>query len=161
MQLSTREYTLIGLLVGLVVLIALYYGLKGGGGNLSSLEARVNSQENVMRQVEALLAEKTKLGKVQTGGRKLRQPLLGYVETLGVRANVKDRMQLNALQQSSTKGYQAVELKVDAMNLDEMVNLLYILESANPEVVIDQFEIGQAFQNKELLRFSSRILARQ
>ena len=91
----------------------------------------------------------------------LSQPLIGYVETLTERIQLKDKVQLNVMPGQISGGFQGVELKVDEISLDEMSHLIFTLEKAIPPLVIDQLEMSPAFREKDLLRMTLRILARK
>ena len=160
MVLSQREKILVALLSALLVITVLYFTVRAFRGNEQSLLERIARQEQVLAQVKALQDQRTRQG-VLPQVAALPQPLIGYVETLAERIQLKGRVQLNILQGQVNGGFQGVELKVDDLSLDEFTNLIFTLENASPPVVIDQLELSPAFREKDLLRLTLRILARK
>lgn len=158
MVLSTREKVLIAAAVVAVLLGGLYFAARGVRAYETGLRQRIERQENVLRQARALRTELERL-QGRAGGPTLNRPLIGYLERLAQRAQLGDRIQLNAVPQQVTAGLQGVEVKVDNLTLDELVDLLYIVENAEPKVVIDQMELSPAFREKDLLRLTMRVLA--
>jgi hypothetical protein len=51
-----------------------------------------------------------------------------------------------------------MEIKAEQLTLDEIVRLVYTVESPDVPVLIEQFEVGPSFRDKELLRVSIRVL---
>jgi hypothetical protein len=158
MVLTNRERGLIALLVVALLATGVYFALRAMQAYESQLSRRIAGQEIQVNQVSALRQELQRL-QAQPQGAVLTGPLIGYVEGLADRIQLKDRIQLNAVPAQTLQDAQGVELKVDKLTLDEMVNLLYVLENAEPAVVIDQLELGPSFSSKDLLRLSMRVLA--
>jgi len=162
MVLSTREKLLIGLLVALLVALGVFLGVRGATGRLAELRSRVTVQEAMLQRAAALTSELRRLQQPEPTRRGPRtRSLIGYVEQLADKAGVRDRVQLNLIAQDSRSGLQGLDIKVERLSLDEMVHLLYSLEDADYRLVIDQLEVGPSFRDKELLRLSMRVLARE
>ncbi len=162
MVLSTREKLLIGVLVALLLALGLWFGLRGLSGHLEDLQSRVRVQEALLQRATTMNAE---LARMQQPAAVHRSPrarsLIGYVEQLADRVGVRDRIQLNLLPPDSRSGLQGLDVKVERLSLDEMVNLMYTMEDADYRLVIDQLELSPSFRDKDLLRLSMRVLARE
>jgi len=162
MVLSTREKLLIGLLVALLLGLGLFLGVRSVTGRLAELRSRLVVQEAMLQKAAALTAELQRLQQPEPARRTPRtRSLIGYVEQLADRAGVRDRVQLNLIAQESRSGLQGLDIKVERLSLDEMVHFLYSLEDADYRLVIDQLELSPSFRDKDLLRLSLRVLARQ
>jgi len=135
-----------------------YFAVKGLTGKEADLRRRIALQEEVLKQAQALIDEKNRLN-AQPVQKKLTQPLMGYIESLAEKHALTSRLQMNMLPEKAVSGLQGVEVKVNDLTLDEMVNLVHTLESADPMLVIDQLELAAAFRDKDLLRLTMRVLA--
>ncbi|HKI98341.1 MAG TPA: type II secretion system protein GspM [bacterium] len=162
MVLSDREKLLIGLLVALLVAMGLFFGVKGLRGRIADLRSRVEVREALLQKAAAVTGELRHLQQAATRQRPVRnRSLISYVEQLADGVGLRDRIQLNALPQDTNAGLQGVDVKVERLTLDEMVNLLYTLENADYRLIIAQFDLSPSFRDKDLLRLSMRVLARQ
>ena len=159
--LSNREKALIAALVGLLLVLGLYFVGKGLRGHLQDLESRVRAQEAMLQRAAALTTELQRL-QSPLGNRPLRQqrPLISYVEELADRVGVRDRIQLNLIPTDARSGVQGLDIKLERLSLDELVQFLYTLENADQRLVIDQLDLSPSFRDKDLLRLSMRVLAR-
>lgn len=162
MVLSTREKALIGVLVALLVGLGVYMGVGGVREHLRQLENGVAVRESMLTKATALVGEVERMQKVAAPRRAARSgSLIATVEQMADRIGVKDRIQLNLIPRESSTGLQALDIKVAQLTLDEMVNFLYTLEDSDERLVIDQFELSPSFRNKDRLRLSMRVLARE
>jgi hypothetical protein len=84
---------------------------------------------------------------------------LGLLEGMAKQAGLGDRLQLNLMPQDRAKNLEAVEVKLDALNLDEIVGFVHAIESARPPLIVDQFEVTPSFRARELLRVTMRVIA--
>jgi Type II secretion system (T2SS), protein M len=160
--LSTREKLLIALLAGLLVLLGLWFGIQGLHGHVTELRSRVAGREALLAKAAALTAELQRMQKPAVRRQPVRtRSLISYVEQLADGLGLRDRIQLNALPQDTTSNLQGVNVKIERMTLDELVNLLYSMENADDRLIIDQFDLSPSFRDKDLLRLSMRVLARQ
>jgi len=161
MVLSTREKLLIVVLVALLLALGLWFGLRGLTGHLADLQGRVRVQEALLQRATTMNAELTRMQQPAAARRSPRaRSLIGYVEQLADRVGVRERIQLNLLPPDPRAGLQGLDVKVERLSLDEMVNLLYTMEDAEYRLVIDQLELSPSFRDKDLLRLSMRVLAR-
>jgi general secretion pathway protein M len=160
--LSTREKLLIASLVGLLLVLGLYLGISGLHGHLAELRSRVQVREALLQKAAALSGELQRMQQPEARRQPVRtRSLIGYVEQLADGVGLRDRIQLNAIPTDPSSGLQGVDVKVERITLDEMVNLLYSLENADDRLIIDQLDLSPSFRDKDLLRLSMRVLARQ
>ena len=147
-------------MVVLILITGGYYGV----GELKTYEREIEEQLEA-REVflgravflEEQIREQERLAPKATSRRR---PLIGFVEQLANRLQLKGRVQLNLIPQEKSTGMQGIELKVDNLSLDEMVELVYTLEDAKRPLIIDRFEVSPSFRTKKRLRLSMRILSR-
>ena len=160
MLLSAREKMLIALLGAALVAAGSFFAYRALRGYEERIEGRIQSEEAALRQVAVLREELARL-RAAPRVEPLRQPLLGYLERLAREAGLGDRLQLNLMPQDRAKDLEAVEVKLDALTLDEMVGIVHALENAQPPLFIDQFEVTPSFRSRELLRVTLRVLAQK
>ena len=158
MLLSAREKLLIALLGAVLAAAALFVALKMLRGYEHGLEEQIQSGEATLRQVAVLREEMARL-RAAPRVEPLRQPLLGYLERLAKQAGLGERLQLNLMPQDRGKNLEAVEVKLDALTLDEMIQFVHAVENAQPPLIIDQFEATPSFRSRELLRVTLRVIA--
>ena len=160
MLLSAREKFLISVMVVLFLFTGGYYGIGGLKNYEREIVERLEVREEYLRRavlLEEQIQEQQRLAPKTTSRRR---PLIGFVEQLARRLQLKGRVQLNLIPQKKSSGIQGIELKVDNLSLDEMVELVYTLEDAKRPLIIDRFEVSPSFRTKKRLRLSMRILSR-
>jgi hypothetical protein len=159
MVLSAREKLLIAFLLVFMIGMVLFYGVQGFRDMEEELQNRISTQESYLHRAMAIIGELEKLERLPQ--RRVRsRSLIGFVEQLANKINLKDRIQLNLIPKDNRSGLQGLNIKVDGLTLDEMVDLIYALESAEMPLMIQQFEMNPSFRNRDLLRLTLRVLAR-
>lgn len=139
--------------------MALFYGVRGFREMGEELQNRISTQESYLHRAKAIMEELEKLERLPK--RRVRsRSLIGFVEQLANKINLKDRIQLNLISKDNRSGLQGLNIKVDELTLDEMMDLIYALESAEMPLMIQQFEMKPSFRNRDLLRLTLRVLAR-
>lgn len=139
--------------------MALFYGVRGFREMGEELQNRISTQESYLHRAKAIMGELEKLERLPK--RRVRsRSLIGFVEQLANKINLKDRIQLNLIPKDNRSGLQGLNIKVDELTLDEMMGLIYALESAEMPLMIQQFELKPSFRNRDLLRLTLRVLAR-
>lgn len=160
MLLSPREKFLIAVMVALILITGGYYAVGGLRTHVRDIAAQLEAREDFLRRA-IILEEQIREQEILTPKATLRRrPLIGFVEQLANRIQLKSRVQLNLIPQRKSTGMQGIELKVDNLTLDEMVKLVYTLEDAKRTLIIDRFEVSPSFRTKKRLRISMRILSR-
>jgi len=160
MALSSREKLLLELLVLALAGAALFFVAKEINSYENQLRARIESAEGTLQQVRAAREE---LDKLQRAPRTpaLPQPLLAYLEQLAKRRGLSDRLQLNGVPQDRGKNLEAVEVKLDALALEELLGFVYDVESGNAALGIDLVELTPSFRSRDLIRLTMRVLAQR
>ena len=152
--LSDREKLLLGALGAVLLLVLAVWGLRSLGAYQRDLAAKLESDRDTLMQLRALDAETARTGAQRAVGRSL----AATMEDLLSRTGLRDRIQLNPVSQTGGGKLQAMEVKAEQLTLDEMVRLVYTMESPDVPIQIEQFEIGPSFRDKELLRLTVRVL---
>lgn len=160
MVLTEREKLLVGLLAAVLLLSGVFLGVRFINTREQGMVETLASRESVLRRAQALQAELA-LQPAKTSGGGGSRSLISYVEQLATRSQVKDRIQLNLLSAGTAGGGEGLDVKVDNLTLDELTNLVYVLENADYGLAIDQMEITPSFRDKDLLRVTMRVLARE
>lgn len=151
--LSPREKLLVALLAAGLVLAAGIGGFRALAGYQRNLAARLQADRDSLSELRTLDAEVAR-----SGGRPGTRTLASTLEDLLGRSGIRDRVQLNPVTQADAGKAQAMEIKAEQLTLDEMVRLVYMMESPDVPLVIDQLEVAPSFRDKELLRVSLRVL---
>ena len=160
MLLSTREKFLIAVMVVLFLITGGYYGVGGLETYERDIQAQLEVREVFSRRAVLLAEQIREQERLAPKATSRRRPLIGFVEQLTNRLQLKGRVQLNLIPQEKSTGMQGIQLKVDNLTLDEMVELVYTLEDAKRPLIIDRFEVSPSFRTKKRLRLSMRILSR-
>jgi hypothetical protein len=160
MVLSSREKSLLGLLALVLAGAALFFAAKAVNGYENQLRARIEAAEGALRQFRAAGEE---LEKLQRAPRTpaLQQPLLAYLEQLARKRGLSDRLQLNGVPQDRGKNLEAVEVKLDALVLEELLGFVYDVENGSAALGIDQVELTPSFRSRDLVRLTMRVLAQR
>jgi len=160
MVLSSREKLLLALLALVLAGAALLLAAKAINGYENQLRAQVESAEGALQQIRAAREE---LEKLQRRPRTpaLQQPLLAYLEQLAKKRGLSDRLQLNGVPQDRGKNLEAVEVKLDALALEELLGFVYDVETGNAALGIDQVELTPSFRSRDLIRLTMRVLAQR
>jgi hypothetical protein len=58
---------------------------------------------------------------------------------------------------NSADGRQSLVLKLDEVNLTELIHILYSVENASPVIAIKSIDINPAYKNKKRFRFSTAL----
>jgi hypothetical protein len=129
-------------------------------GYEEQIRSRVEAAGAALRQVRAAREE---IDKLQRAPRipALQQPLLAYLEQLAKRRGLSDRLQLNGVPQDRGKNLEAVEVKLDALALDELMGFVYDVENGEAALGIDQLEMTPSFRSRDLIRLTLRVLAQR
>ena len=152
--LSDREKWLIGALGAVLVIVISLWGLRSLGDYQHNLAEKLESDQDTLTQLRVLDADAARNG----GQRPVNRSLAATMEDLLSRTGLRDRIQLNPVSQTGGGKLQAMEVKAEQLTLDEMVRLVYSMESPDVPIQIEQFEIGPSFRDKELLRLTVRVL---
>lgn len=157
MKFSAREGALIGVLLLLLVVFGLIFGLRSYANWRENLERQIAQRQIVLQRLTALAQEQNLLN--NTAHRAPQPSLIGYLEARASQSQLQQRIRLNQLDLGQNAVYQAVEVLVDQLTLDETVFLIRAIEQADVPLAIEQLEISRSFRDTKLLRMSLRVLA--
>jgi len=158
MVLSRREKMLIAGLGALVALLMIYFVISQFRGYRENLE-RTITQHTAMLNKAKVLSSDLAVQKRNPATKAKIASLIGHIEKLAEKNALKERLQMNRVPLDKNKGVEGVDIKLDQLNLDQVVSFLYLLENSRPQLVIDQLEIDPSFREKNHLRISLRVLA--
>ena len=135
-ELNLREK----LLLGLLLLIGLAFGggyvQKQLAGQEALLQQQLDNRRQQLRQLQALASEWNQL-KNQPLAPVMEQPLSAFVEAVARDLKIQDNLQLNALS-NPPEGLDGVQVRLDKLNLDDALEVLYRLENNQPVLQIEQ-----------------------
>jgi hypothetical protein len=154
-NLSERERFLLLALTAVLLAAAALWGYRVLEAYQGGLTAQLDASRATLNELRTLDAA------VERPGGAARPParsLAATMEDLLSRTGMRDRIQLNPVTQTGTGRIQAMEVKAEQLTLDELVRLVYMMESPDVPVTIEQFEIGPSFRDKEMLRVTMRVL---
>lgn len=157
MELNRREKILLALAV--LILVPLFTFRFG----IIPLTQRQSNQGNEIAQLERSIKNIVLMGE---RARYLNSSSVSKDVSLSKRVDqtlkslrVKTKSQIT-VEDSPGKEEQRLILKVNDINLTELVNLIFKLENAMPVILIESIEISQSFQNKGLFRMSSALVGK-
>ena len=156
MVLSKREKRLVMGLSGLVALLLVYFVVGQFSGYRKELEQEIEKRNALLIKAR-VMAEELSVPRASGANVKI-SSLIGHIEELAGKIALKEQLQMNRVPTDKAKGVEVVDLKLDELNLDQVVSFLYLLENSKPPLVIDQFEINPSFRKKNNLRISVRVL---
>ena len=159
MVLSRRDKMLILGLGVFIALLLVYFIADQLGGYRAGIEKKIGQHTAMLNKVKVLAAELGSSREIQRNPGKIIS-LIGHIEQLADKNALKERLQLNRVPLDKSKGVEGVDIKLDQLNLDQIVSFLFLLENSKPQLVIDQLEIDPSFRQKDHLRLSLRVLAR-
>ena len=109
----------------------------------------IKSMENKIHQINQLGQE---LKHLELSRKNQTAPLSRRIDSLLRRHQLKTRS--STIVDNNAVGWQRLVLKLDEINLTELVQLTYEIEDSNPVIAISSIEINPAFQNKKRFRLS-------
>jgi len=156
MVLSKREKRLVAGLGALTALLLVYFVVSQFAGYRAELEKDIERRSALLLKAR-VMAEELSVP-ISSGANRKISSLIGHIEELAGKISLKEKLQMNRVPTDKSKGVEVVDLKLDELNLDQVVSFLYLLENSQPTLVIDQFEINPSFRKKNNLRISVRVL---
>ena len=163
---SDRKRTLLPMLAALVILAVIIAGGFISGGRyarvkrLSAIKLREHGEFLSLKR-EFLLKKNTIdpfLRKAYVSGEGL--STIAVVEEIGALVGVKEKITtLKPLPETSEMGFtiSGVELSIEGMNLNQMVNLLYLIENHKTLLVVKEFTLKSRFEDPDLLDVSLKL----
>jgi general secretion pathway protein M len=159
-NLSQRERWIL-LLGGVVVLITLFYlgVIAPYRSSLEMLEGRISARQRQVKEVQAMRQEFLLLQqRLQESEARLNKSqgfsLFSFVEGVAAQAASKENLVYMRPQPQSIQGEvreESVEIKLEKIQLDQMVRLLHAIESADAYLQVKNLRIRTRFDNRALL----------
>ena len=153
MDLSQREKTWI-IAALLIMLPLLFFRFV-----LSPLNDFSQGQQNAVSRMEEKIRQMDRFGQQLKHMERTRQDqsvsLSKRVDRLLKRQQLKARSR--TIVDSSPDGRQRLVLKLEEVNLTELIKILYAIENATPVIAIKNIDINPAYKNKKRFRVSAAI----
>ena len=143
------SFVIVFLLSGNIVLKK-YRGLE------KSILAKKKEMLNFVQLKEEYLREKDKFDYAERRAlspRGMESPIT-ILEEIGIRAGIKEKIiMLKPLEEEMEKGYleRGVNVKIDGIDLNQLINFLYIIENNKALLLINGFSMKSRFDNPNLL----------
>jgi general secretion pathway protein M len=147
---------------GLVVLVTIIYlGIISPYLNaLNLLDTRIIARQRQVKEVQALRQEYLQLQR-QTAEAEQRMAkagagfsLFAFVEAVTVQVATKENLVYMRPQQPSAQGEfseESVEIKLEKIRIDQLVRLLYSVESADAYLQVKSLRVRTRFDNRSML----------
>ena len=158
MNLSTREKRLLLLMVVVLSATVIFFGLQQVVDYQASVERRITQRTRQLDQAITLAAQLQLLSRTKARTTR-RRSLIGHLEQLSSRVALRDRIQLNPQATSSSSNFEAVDIRLDDLTLDELIRFTFVVEDSRPALVVDRLDVSPAFRSNKLLRVTMRVLA--
>ena len=143
------SFVIVFLLSGNIVLKK-YRGLE------KSILTKKKEMLNFVQLKEEYLREKDKFDYAERRAlspRGMESPIT-ILEEIGIRAGIKEKIiMLKPLEEEMEKGYleRGVNVKIDGIDLNQLINFLYIIENNKALLLINGFSMKSRFDNPNLL----------
>ncbi len=155
-SLSRRERLLLWMLGGVLLLLLGYFTVGGWVQRATLLEGDLEQQHFNLRRARQL-----KLEQEQLGVRKIEQQelnLVEHLEALSEQLGLRDQVNLQEVFQGGAEAARSVELRVDGLALDQVVHIIYLIESSSVSMAIRLAEVSRVFDRKDLLRLRLQVV---
>ena len=143
------SFVIVFLLSGNIVLKK-YRGLE------KSILAKKKEMLNFVQLKEEYLREKDKFDYAERRALSPRgmESTIIILEEIGIRAGIKEKIiMLKPLEEEMEKGYleRGVNVKIDGIDLNQLINFLYIIKNNKALLLINGFSMKSRFDNPNLL----------
>ena len=135
-ELTLREQLLLGLLLLIGLASGGVYVQKQLAGQEALLQQQLDNRQQQLRQLQILAREWNQL-KNRPLAPVMEQPLSAFVEAVARDLKIQDNLQLNVLS-NPPEGLDGVQVRLDKLNLDDALEVLYRLENNQPVLQIEQ-----------------------
>lgn len=159
-QLSVRERVVLGAGGTILLAVLLWLGVVTPWRNaLARLDARIASRQQQVREVEALHSDLRRLqqqlteaeGRLAKGGS---FSLFSFIETAVGQVATRENLVYMRPQPASTEGgvrTETVEIRLEKIRLDQLVRLLYAVDSAEALLSVTDLKLRTRFDNRAQL----------
>lgn len=135
-ELTLREQLLLGLLLLAALAFGGVYLQKQWTAQEALLVQQLEDQQQQLRQLESLARQWQEL-QMQPLAPTMKEPLSAFVEGVARELKIQDNLQLNALS-TAPEGMEGVQVRLDKLNLDQALEVLYRLENHQPVLRLEQ-----------------------
>ena len=161
-KLNRREKYIIygaGCLLGLLIIVQLVITpfFENTNQMQRSLQTKKAELEE-MRRLQAeykTLKEKLQLSQISIGKREKGFTLFSFMDQLAGQAGIKDRISYmkpsNTVQKNSNYRISRVEMKLDAITLEQLTTYLYHIETSKNMVMVKKLSISKKEKNEGLI----------
>ncbi len=153
MELTQREKTLV--VAALTILLPLLFFklvLSPLNDYRQKQRVTVSRLDEKIRQIDHLGQE---LRYIEQNRKGQTISLSKKIDRLLRRHKIKSRS--STIVDNNADGRQSLVLKLDEVNLTELIHILYSVENASPVIAIKSIDINPAYKNKKRFRFSTAL----
>ena len=160
--LNRREKYIIygaGCLIGLLIII--HFVISPFIENKNQLKRNLQTKKTELEEMRRLqaeynaLKEKLQLSQASIGKREKGFTLYSFMNQLAGQAGIKDRISYmkptNTVQKNSNFKLSRVEMKLDAVTLEQLTNYLYGIETSKNMVIVKKLSISKKEKNEGLV----------
>ncbi len=161
-KLNRREKYIIygaGCLLGLLLIV--HFVMTPFFENKNQMQRSLQTKKNELEEMRRLQAEyqalkqKLQLSEVSLGRREKGFTLFSFMDQLAGQAGIKDRISYmkpsNTVQKNSNYKISRVEMKLDAITLEQLTTYLYGIETSANMVMVKKLSISKKDKNDNLI----------
>ncbi len=154
-SLSRRERFLLGGMTALLLGLLMYWTIGGVLRRSHDMEVELKNQRFNLRSAQQLKVEKKRLQALVNKRREIN--ILSHLELLVGQLGLQEQVKIKEIA-SNTRSVASVEVQIDALPWDEVVYMIYLIESSSVPMVIRLSEVSRAFNNPDLLRLRLQVV---
>lgn len=155
-DIDRNKLYLAGGAVALILAFALGYG---GLNKYKSFERKVAAKKEEIKKFKALEEEYLrKKSYIESFTKKAyssgTDSIINLIEGIGNRAGVKERIvSIKPLEEKEVMGYRqkGAEVRIEKIDLNQLINLLYLIENNRSLLVIKEFSMKSRFEDPNLI----------
>lgn len=161
-KLNRREKYIIygaGCLLGLLIIVQ--FGITPFFENKNQMQRSLQTKKGELEEMHRLqdeykaLKEKLQLSEISLGNREKGFTLFSFMDQLAGQAGIKDRISYmkpsNTVQKNSNYRISRVEMKLDAITLEQLTTYLYGIETSKNMVMVKKLSISKKEKNEGLI----------
>jgi type II secretory pathway component PulM len=147
-ELTLREQILIGLMALFGVVLAVLFVQKQLDARETRLLQQLESKREQLAELERLGREWSDLQALPTAPT-MQEPLSAFVEGIARQLEIQEGLQLNTLS-SPPEGMEGVQVRLDKLNLEQALDVLYQLENHHPVLRLEQLLFSVSPGNRQI-----------
>ena len=148
-----------GCLLGLLIIV--HFVITPFIENKNQMQRSLQTKKTELEEMRRLqaehkaLKEKSQHSKISIGKREKGFTLYSFMNQLAGQAGIKDRISYmrptNTIQKNSKYKLSRVEMKLDAVTLEQLTNYLYGIETSKNMVIVKKISISKKEKNEGLI----------